>query len=277
MTAGQGDAQPAGRRQVRTDASAARREQSVELFTELVGLEQGSPRDAKVRAELVQLHAGLAYSIAHRFSRRGQPDDDLEQVAMMGLLKSVDRFDPARGLEFSTFATPTIRGEIRRHFRDTAWALHVPRGLRELATQIPPAVEELTVELRRSPRPSEIAARLGTDPERVVEALEASDAFTTIPIEAPSREGRPLTETLGSPDDALARIDEREALRPLIQALPERERAILMMRFFDEMSQSQIAARVGISQMHVSRLLSRTLRDLHDELEAASAVSAQHT
>lgn len=110
MTAGQGDAQPAGRRQVRTDASASRREQSVELFTELVGLEQGSPRHAKVRAELVQLHAGLAYSIAHRFSRRGQPDDDLEQVAMMGLLKSVDRFDPARGLEFSTFATPTIRG-----------------------------------------------------------------------------------------------------------------------------------------------------------------------
>lgn len=251
-------------------AAATRQERSHALFDELAGLEPGDPRHAEVRAALVELHAGLAYSIAHRFSRRGQPDDDLQQVAMLGLLKSIDRFDPSRPVEFSTFATPTIRGEIRRHFRDTAWAVHVPRGLRELAVHLPQAVEDLTTELERSPRPSEIAARLGVETERVVEAMEAADAYSAVTLDTPSGDGRPLAETLGSADSALARIDERQALRPLIQALPERERSILMMRFFEEMSQSQIAARVGISQMHVSRLLSRTLRDLHDQLEAAS-------
>lgn len=189
---------------------------------------------------------------------------------MLGLLKSIDRFDPARPVEFSTFATPTISGEIRRHFRDNAWALHVPRGLRELAVQIPPTVESLTSELSRSPRPSEIAERLDEPVERVIEAMEAADAYSAVTLDTPKHDGRPLTETLGAPDEALERIDERQALRPLIEALDERERAILMMRFFEEMSQSQIAARIGISQMHVSRLLSRTLRDLHDQLEAAS-------
>jgi len=275
VTAGPGRARPDRRRRATVDAAASvRRERSNHLFSELAGLDPAAARHAEVRAELVELHAGLAYGIAHRFSHRGQPDDDLEQVAMLGLLKSVDGFDPGRGLEFSTFATPTIRGEIRRHFRDTAWAAHVPRGLRELAVQIPATVEALSSELHRSPRPSEIAARLGTDPDRVVEALEAADAYAAVPIDTPSHEGRPLTETIGSVDDALALIDERETLRPLIQALPERERAILMMRFFAEMSQSQIAERVGISQMHVSRLLARTLRDLREQLEPASAARA---
>lgn len=247
----------------------SRREQSHALFDELAGLDPASPRHAEVRAELVELHAGLAHSLAHRFSRRGQPDDDLQQVAMLGLLKSIDRFDPGRPVEFSTFATPTIRGEIRRHFRDTAWAVHVPRGLRELAVRIPPAVEGLTSELGRSPRPSEIAAKLDTPAERVVEALEAADAYSAIALDSPHHEGRPLTETLGSADDALERIDERAALRPLIEALPERERSILMMRFFEEMTQSQIATRIGISQMHVSRLLARTLTDLREQLDEA--------
>ena len=257
----------------RTDVQAARaawRERSHELFAELAALDPSTPRHAEVRAELVELHAGLAYGLAHRFSRRGLPDDDLQQVAMLGLLKSIDRFDPARPVEFSTFATPTISGEIRRHFRDNAWALHVPRGLRELAVQIPPTVESLTSELSRSPRPSEIAERLDEPVERVIEAMEAADAYSAVTLDTPKHDGRPLTETLGAPDEALERIDERQALRPLIEALDERERAILMMRFFEEMSQSQIAARIGISQMHVSRLLSRTLRDLHDQLEAAS-------
>jgi len=237
------------------------------LFAELARLDADDPRREEVRAELVDLHAGLAYSLARRFGRRGQPDDDLQQVAMLGLLKSIDRFNPDRGVAFSSFATPTIRGEIRRHFRDTAWAVHVPRGLRELAAQVPPAVEELTAELGRSPRPSEIAARLGAEPDRVIEALEASDAFSAVPLESPAGGGRPLNETLGRHDAALDRVDERAAVRPLIEALPERERDILMMRFFDEMSQTQIAEEVGISQMHVSRLLSRTLQELHDQLE----------
>lgn len=254
-----------------TAPAAARRERSRELFAELSALDPGDPRHPQVRAELVELHAGLAYSLANRFSRRGQPDDDLQQVAMLGLLKAIDRFDPDRAIEFSSFATPTIRGEIRRYFRDSSWAVHVPRGLRELAVQIPPAIEALTSELHRSPRPSEIAAYLHTDTERVVEAIEAADAYAAVPLDTPATQGRPLTETLGSSDAALDRINERQALRPLILALPERERAILMMRFFEEMSQSQIAERVGISQMHVSRLLARTLRDLHAQLDEASA------
>jgi RNA polymerase sigma-B factor len=256
------------------DPSESLRTRSRALFDELGRLEADDPRRAQVREALVELHAGLAYGLARRYSRQGQQDDDLQQVAMLGLLKAVDRFDPRRDVEFSTFATPTIRGEIRRHFRDTAWAVHVPRGLRELAVQIPPAIEALTAELKRAPRPSEIAEYLDTDPERVVEALDASDAFSAVPLEAPSHEGRPLAETVGGVDDALEKIDERQALRPLISALPERERAILMMRFFEELSQTQIAERLGISQMHVSRLLSRTLRDLHTQLAAASAAPA---
>lgn len=250
-----------------------RRERSRALFSELASLDANDPRHTQVRAELVELHAGLAYNLAHRFSRRGQPDDDLEQVAMLGLLKAIDRFDPDRPVAFSSFATPTIRGEIRRYFRDSSWAVHVPRGLRELAVQIPVAIESLTSELHRAPRPSEIAAHLGTDTDRVVEALEAADAYAAVPLESPATAGRPLSETLGSSDKALDRINDRQAVRPLIEALPERERAILMMRFFGEMSQSQIAERVGISQMHVSRLLSRTLRDLHAQLDQASVAS----
>ncbi len=248
------------------DSPESMPDRSRALFAELGGLPVDDPRRAQVRAALVELHAGLAYSIARRFSRDGRPDDDLSQVAMLGLLKAVDRFDDSRGVAFSSFATPTIRGEIRRHFRDTAWAAHVPRGLRELAVQIPPAAEALTAQLGRAPRPSELAAHLDTDADRVIEALEAAQALSAVPLETPSYDGRPLTETLGTIDAALARIDERQALRPLIAALPQRERDILMMRFFEELSQSQIAARLGISQMHVSRLLSRTLRELHEGL-----------
>lgn len=245
------------------------RQHSRALFEHLVALPDSDPAREPLRAALVQVHAGLAMTIARRFGGRGQPDDDLQQVAMIGLLKSIDRYDPHRGIEFSSFATPTIRGEIRRHFRDTAWAVHVPRGLRELAVAIPGVVEDLTARLHRAPRPSEIAHELGTDTERVVEALEAADAYAALPLDIPSQEGRSLADTIGSHDAALSRVEERQALRPLIEALPERERAILLMRFFDEMSQSQIAQRLGISQMHVSRLLTRTLGDLHTQLTAA--------
>jgi RNA polymerase sigma-B factor len=251
-----------------------RRDRSVELFGSLVTLPADDPRRGQVRAELVALHSGLAHSIARRFSRRGEPDDDLEQVAMIGLLKAIDRFDPGREIEFSTFATPTIRGEIRRHFRDTAWSVHVPRGLRELAVRIPPAVDELTRELHRAPRPSEIAARLSISTEQVVEALDAAESYSTLPLDAPTHDGRSLGESVGSVDDALERVHERAALRPLIEALPERERTILRLRFFEEMSQTQIAEQVGISQMHVSRLLARTLTTLREGLAEAGEVPA---
>ena len=240
----------------------ARRAASQERFAELVTLHEDDPRRPQLRADLVELHAGLAHSIARRHSRGGQHDDDLAQVAMLGLVKAIDRFDPGREVEFSSFATPTIRGEVRRHFRDTAWAAHVPRGLRELATQIPAAVESLTGELGRAPKPSEIARELGVDAERVTEALEAAEAYSTVPLDSPVADGRPMAETIGGVDDALERIDERAALRPLIAALPQRERTVLMLRFFEERSQTQIAEEIGVSQMHVSRILARTVAEL---------------
>ncbi len=247
------------------------RRRSQQLFERLAALGPDDPARPGVRDELVALHAGLAYAQARRHARRGEPADDLEQVAMVGLLKAVDRYEPGRGLAFSTFAVPTIRGEIRRHFRDTAWALHVPRGLRELAVQIPPVVERLTTDLRRSPRPSEVATALGVPVERVVEALEAAEAFSTVPLDVPAADGRPLTETVGRLDDAFDRVQERESLRPLVEALPERERTILRLRFFEEMTQSQIAAEVGLSQMHVSRLLARALASLREGLVTTGA------
>jgi RNA polymerase sigma-B factor len=258
----------------RSDAGGreATRAASHALFAELASLPEDDPRRERVRADLVELHAGLAHSIARRHSRAGQHDDDVAQVAMLGLVKAIDRFEPGRGVEFSSFATPTIRGEVRRHFRDTAWAAHVPRGLRELATALPAAVETLTASLGRAPKPSEIADELGVDRERVTEALEAAEAYSTVPLDAPVADGRPVAETLGSADDALERIDERQALRPLIAALPQRERTILMLRFFEERSQTQIAEEVGVSQMHVSRLLARTLADLREQLMATMAV-----
>lgn len=254
-----------------SDDRDAARAASHALFAELAELDADDPRREQIRAELVDLHAGLAHSIGRRLSRGGQHDDDISQVAMLGLVKAIDRFEPHRGVEFSSFATPTIRGEVRRHFRDTSWAAHVPRGLRELAARLPAVVAELTASLGRSPKPSEIAEHMGVDRERVTEALEAAEAFSTVPLEAPLAEGRPLTETVGDVDDAIERIEERAALRPLIAALPERERTILMLRFFEEQSQTQIAEQVGVSQMHVSRLLSRTLADLREQLAHASA------
>ena len=251
-----------------------RRDRSNELFAQLAALPADDPRRQQVRDDLVTLHAGLAHSVARQFRRRGEQDEDVTQVALLGLVKAVDRFDPGRAVEFSTFATPTIRGEVRRYFRDSSWAVHVPRGLRELAVQIPPAVEELSARLHRSPRPSEIAAHLGVDTERVMEALDAAEAYTTVPLDSPVLEGRALVESLGQADAALDRVNERETLRPLLAALPERERTILMLRFFEEMSQSQIAERVGVSQMHVSRLLARTLATLREGLaEAAEPVA----
>jgi RNA polymerase sigma-B factor len=247
-----------------------RRDRSNELFAQLTALPADDPRRAQVRDELVSLHAGLAYAVARRFGRRGEHDEDVAQVAMLGLVKAVDRFDPSREVEFSTFATPTIRGEVRRYFRDSSWAVHVPRGVRELAVQVPAAAEELSARLHRSPRPSEIAAHLGVDTERVMDALDAAEAYSTVPLDSPVADGRPLSDSLGQHDAAFDRVDEREALRPLVAALPERERTILMLRFFEEMSQSQIAEQVGVSQMHVSRLLARTLTSLREGLAEAA-------
>ena len=230
--------------------------------------------DPAIRDRLVEAHLGLAEYLARRFDRRGEPLDDLVQVASLALIKAVERFDPERGLEFSTFAVPTIVGELKRHFRDKSWAVRVSRRLQELHLRLGTAVSDLTHELGRSPTIPEIAGRLGVTPEDVVEAMEAGRAYRSSSLDAPlagdeSEGTTPLSARIGDADLNLKMVDERSQLASLLKDLPERERTILLLRFFDGLTQSQIADRIGISQMHVSRLLSRTLEQLRERAIAA--------
>ena len=230
--------------------------------------------DPALRDQLVETHLGLAEYLARRFDRRGEPLDDLIQVASLALIKAVERFDPERGLEFSTFAVPTIAGELKRHFRDKSWAVRVPRRLQELHLRLGTVVAELTHELGRSPTIPEIAERLEASTEDVLEAMEAGRAYRSSSLDAPvtGEEGdgaTPLSARMGEIDLNLTKVDERSQLASLLKDLPERERTILVLRFFDGLTQSQIADRIGISQMHVSRLLARTLQDLRQKATAA--------
>lgn len=221
------------------------------------------------RGRLVEMHLPLVIHLARRFRDRGEPWDDLVQVGTIGLIKSVDRFEIDRGVEFSTYATPTIVGEIKRHFRDRGWAIRVPRRLQELRFALGQATSELSQELGRAPTVAELAGRLDLEPANIIEGLESASAYTTISLDAPEGhdpDGLPVTHRLGMDDDALKGVEYRESLRPLLEQLPDRERAIVILRFFGELTQSQIAERMGISQMHVSRILSRTLVKLRDGL-----------
>lgn len=230
--------------------------------------------DPALRDQLVEAHLGLAEYLARRFDRRGEPLDDLVQVASLALIKAVERFDPERGLEFSTFAVPTIAGELKRHFRDKSWAVRVPRRLQELHLRLGTAVSDLTHEFGRSPTIPEIAERLEASTEDVLEAMEAGRAYRSSSLDAPvaGEEGDaaiPLSARMGEIDLNLTKVDEQSQLASLLRDLPERERTILVLRFFDGLTQSQIAERIGISQMHVSRLLARTLQDLRAKAAAA--------
>ncbi|MFL6059613.1 MAG: RNA polymerase sigma factor SigF [Marmoricola sp.] len=248
------------------DLLASLRERSRELFTELAAAED--PHAREVRDHLIELHLPLVEHCARRFLQRGEPYDDLVQVGTIGLIKAVDRFDLERGVEFSTYATPTIIGEIKRHFRDKGWAIRVPRRLQELRMQIATATGELSQELGRSPTPREIGERIDATVEEVLEGLESANAYTTMSLDAAtSDETGSWLDTLGEDDDALEHVEMRESLRPLIASLPAREQQILILRFFKQQTQSQIAEQVGISQMHVSRLLTRTLEKLRGEIE----------
>jgi len=221
--------------------------------------------DAALRERLVEMHLGLAEYLARRFDRRGEPIEDLVQVASLALINAVDRFDPERGLEFSTFAVPTIVGELKRHFRDKGWALRVPRRLQELHLRLVTTVAELTHELGRSPSIPEIAERAQASPDEVIEAMEAGRAYRSASLDAPApgEDGAvPAAWRLGETDERLAGVEERSDLVGLLSELPERERAILVLRFYEGLTQSEIAERVGVSQMHVSRLLTRTLEQL---------------
>jgi RNA polymerase sigma-B factor len=246
------------------------RERTRDLFIELQGAPEGDPRRQRARDSLVEQHLPLVEHLARRFRNRGEPYDDLVQVATIGLIKSVDRFDLGRGVEFSTYATPTIVGEIKRHFRDKGWAVRVPRRLQELRLSMASATSELSQKQGRSPTVSELAAHMKITDEEVLEGLESANAYSTLSLDAGDSgsgdEPMPVADTLGSEDEGLEGVEYRESLKPMLEQLPPREKKILMLRFFKNMTQSEIAEEIGISQMHVSRLLARTLAQLREGL-----------
>ncbi len=246
--------------------------QHAHLFEKLAELGPDDPRRPVLRDELVTLHLPLVHYLARRFAGRNEPMPDLVQVGTIGLIKAVDRFDPSHGTELSTFATPTILGEIKRHFRDRTWSIRVPRRLQELSAQVSVAADELTRRLQRSPTVREIAEFLAIDHEDVRDALDGRHAYSTASLDAEADDGehRPTAvgAALGMDDPALEEVEYREAIRPLLEALPDRERQIILLRFFHDRSQSQIAEELGISQMHVSRLLTRTLVQMRNGLIA---------
>lgn len=238
------------------------------LFEQLAAAEPGSARREELRDRLISRCIPLADHIARKFSGRGEPFDDLTQVARVGLVHAVDRFDISRGSNFLSFAVPTIMGEVRRYFRDNTWAMRVPRRVKETHLRIGSAIDALSQSLGRSPTAKEIAAELEIDPDEVTQAVIAGNAYQPSSIDAVSV-GRDteasLLDTLGEEESQFDRVEEYVAIRPLLAGLPERERRILTMRFFESMTQTQIAQRMGISQMHVSRILAKTLARLREQ------------
>ncbi|MEU3617146.1 SigB/SigF/SigG family RNA polymerase sigma factor [Streptomyces sp. NPDC006872] len=240
---------------------------TVSRFVRLVALEAGPERDA-VREEIVTAWLPMAHRIAGRFRDRGEAVEDLRQVAALGLVKAVDRFDPDRGA-FESYAVPTITGEVKRHFRDRMWALRVPRRVQELRNKVRVARREL---IQRpgalEPSPAELAAHTGLTQDEVTAGLEALESFSTLSLDAEvptGDDGYSLADTLGAADSSYDIVVDRESARESLRRLPERERAILYMRFFEDMTQSRIADRLGISQMHVSRLISRSCARVRQE------------
>lgn len=245
------------------------RARTKELFALLKDLDPKDPKRARARDELVEMHLPLVEYLARRFRNRGEPLDDLVQVATIGLIKAVDRFDGERGIEFSTYATPTIAGEIKRYFRDKGWTIRVPRRLQELKLSLSKAVNLLTQEYGRSPTVKELAKHLDISEEEVLEGIESSHAYSAISLDSPTGDGDSpsVADSLGFTDAAIANVELRESLKPLLAQLSSRERQILALRFFAGRTQSQIATELGVSQMHVSRILNKTLAVLREGLE----------
>lgn len=243
-----------------------RTRQALDLLTVL---DECAERD-HVRAQLVSLHLPLVEHLARRFRNRGEPHDDLVQVGVIGLLKAIDRFECGRGVEFSTYATPTVVGEIKRHFRDKGWSIRVPRRLQEMRLSLASATADLTQVLGRAPTVAELAEHLEVPEEEVLEGLESANAYSTLSLDAPDtrgEDGPTMVEAIGTVDKELEQVEYRESLKPLLAALDPRDRRILSLRFFHQMTQSQIAHEIGLSQMHVSRLLARTLNQLRVGLQ----------
>ena len=229
--------------------------------------EQG---DLQAREQLIEQYMSLVRSLARRYSYRGEQLDDLVQIGAIGLIKAIDRFDPERKLEFSTFATPTILGEIKRHFRDTGWLIHVPRRAQELQTTLNTARAELSQELGRPPTVAEISARIDVDEDAVLEALDAARAYAGVPLEilTPPGESAPEHPVLGIIDEGFEQVEQRAVLREVISELPETEREVLLLRFVANKTQTEIAGMIGVSQMQVSRLVARGLKRLRASLGA---------
>lgn len=242
------------------------------MLVEHAGLDPADPRRRALRELLVAGYLPVAHHIARRFAYRGEPLDDLTQVASIGLMAAIDRFSAEFGTDFLAFAIPTIQGEVRRHFRDRAWSMRVPRRLKDLHVSINAAVSELSQRLNHAPRPSDIAALLGISLDDVLEGLQAALAYRASSLDeqlAPQPDGgATLGDKLGELDPKVELVEDQQALRPLLDQLPERERIILMLRFYGDMTQTQIAVQLNISQMHVSRLLAKTLTLLREQLLA---------
>jgi RNA polymerase sigma-B factor len=232
--------------------------------------------DRAARDELITRYLPLARSLARRFASRGQPVDDLIQVGSIGLIKAIDRFDLERGVELSTYATPTILGEIKRYFRDKGWAVKVPRALQDLNVRLNRIIEHMTVDLHRSPTIAELATAAAVSEEEVVEALESGRAYTSVSIfsggSGEDEESLELLDCLGREEQAYDVFEQRRLLAPAMERLDPRERLILHLRFFEGMTQTQVAARIGISQMHVSRLIRKSIDSLRETMTQQEAL-----
>ena len=227
--------------------------------------------DMDAREQLVMSHLNLVRFLANKFKNRGEPLDDLVQVGYLGLLKAIDRFDPDRGLEFTTFATPTILGEIKRHFRDKGWSVRVPRRLQELSAKVNQATDTLTTRLQRSPKVEEIADYLGASVDEVLEAMESSSAYSSVSLEAPSGsdadDAPSIMDRFASEDSDLAITDDRLVIEEALAGFSPREREVIELRFLQGLTQIEIAERLDISQVQVSRLLRRTLKKIQDKID----------
>ena len=239
------------------------------LLADLDALPARSKRRGPIRDRLAEMHLPLVEYLARRFTGRGVPLDDLVQVGSIGLLKAIDRFEPARGLEFSTYATPTILGEIKRHFRDAGWLVHVPRRAQELQAALARARSELSQQLHRAPTVAELAKHADVGEDQVIEAIDVARSYSGVPLDAiVEPDGGVGGALVAHHDVALDRVELREVLRPALEALPERDREILLLRFGESKTQNEIADIIGVSQMQVSRLIARSLAQLRESLDA---------
>src|SRR5437762_33424 len=228
--------------------------------------------DTHAREELVERFLPLARQLARRYQRTNEPLDDLMQVASVGLVKAIDRFDPKRGTAFSTYAVPTILGELKRYFRDAGWAVHVPRGMQERVMGVNQAIAKLSRETGRSPTATEVAEQIDESPETVLEAMEAAIAYDAVSLDTPRTsdedDGDTYADTMGMVDERFELVEYTSAIGPTIRALPERDRLVLKLRFEEDLTQLEIAERIGVSQMHVSRLIRRALKRLRTVADA---------